>query len=141
MRTKVGLLLAIVLIPSVPVFAHHSYTMFDRDKVITLQGTVRTWEMGNPHAYLWIYSTNESGEKVLWGLEGPSPLILIRNGWGKNSVKPGDKVTVVVNPLKDGRNGGNLVKMTLEDGRVFYGTRIPGSPSEDSPSEPNGAGK
>jgi len=138
-RTSIVLTAALAL--TTPVLAHHSYTMFDRDKTITIQGTVRTWEMGNPHAYLWIYATSDNGERVLWGLEGPSPLILIRNGWGKNSVKPGDKVTVVLNPLKDGRNGGNLVKMTLEDGRVFYGTRIPGSPAEEPQTEQNAGDK
>src|SRR5262245_43781900 len=108
--------LAVSALALAPASAHHSYAMFERGKIISLEGTVRTWEMGNPHAYLWIDVTKD-GQTNLWGLEGPSPAALIRKGWSKYTVKPGDKVTVFINPLRDGRNGGNLAKLVLADGR------------------------
>jgi hypothetical protein len=97
--------------------AHHSYAPFDRDKEVTLKGTVRTWEMGNPHAYLWIYVTNRKGGHDVWGMEAPSPGMLVRYGWNKYTVKVGDAVTVVINPLRDGRTGGLLLTMRLADGK------------------------
>ena len=66
---------AVAFAASTPVWAHHSYAMFDQRKLVTLQGTVYTWEMGNPHAYLWLYVNDSSGKQQLWGLEGPSPKI------------------------------------------------------------------
>ncbi|MGC3981723.1 MAG: DUF6152 family protein [Steroidobacteraceae bacterium] len=99
--------------------AHHSYAAFDRTKTITLQGSVRTWELGNPHAYLWLYVANKKGTQDIWGMEAPSPTVLIARGLTKNAVKVGDKVTVVLNPLRDGRNGGNMVSLTLADGTVL----------------------
>lgn len=107
------------LILALPVPAHHSYAPFDRDREITLQGTVRTWEMGNPHGYLWIYVNDRKGKQQIWGMEAPSPSVLVRNGWSKYSVKPGDKITVTLNPLRDGRNGGNLTSVRFADGRFL----------------------
>src|SRR5262249_39474689 len=116
---------------SIPAEAHHSYAMFERGKVITLEGTVRTWEMGNPHAYLWVDVPGAQGaQPVLWGLEGPSPAALIRKGWSKYSVKPGDKITVYLIRLRMGRNGGNLVKLVLADGRTLGGLALKDRPNE-----------
>jgi len=98
--------------------AHHSYAAFDRAREIRLMGTVRTWEMGNPHGYLWVnVKTSTTGSSELWGFEAPSPQVLINHGWSKYSVKPGDAVTLLANPLKDGRHGGSLLELRLPDGR------------------------
>jgi hypothetical protein len=118
--------------------AHHSYAPFDRTREITLHGTVRTWEMGNPHGYLWLYVKNQRGRQEIWGMEAPSPAVLIRNGWSKYSVKVGDQVTVTLNPLRDGRNGGNLTSITFSDGRHLDTTpgdvRPPAVPHTVSPA-------
>ncbi|MGC3980407.1 MAG: DUF6152 family protein [Steroidobacteraceae bacterium] len=99
--------------------AHHSSAMFDHDKVVSAEGVVRTWQFSNPHATLWVYINDTQGKPQLWGIEAPGPNQLVRSGWDKDTVKPGDKVTVSLNPLRDGRNGGNLVKITLSDGRTM----------------------
>lgn len=112
--------------------AHHSYAMFDRSKSISSDAIVRIWEFTNPHATLWVYINDEQGTPMLWGLEAAGPSQLLRSGWDKNTVKPGDKVKVVVNPLRNGSNGGSLVKITLADGRS-----LGGGPAEgDAPKEP-----
>lgn len=107
--------------------AHHSYAMFDRDKEVSSAAVVRTWEFTNPHATLWVYINDAQGKPTLWGLEAPGPNQLLRTGWDKETVKPGDKVTVVVNPLRDGRAGGSLVKLTLADGRTLAAGGPPSS--------------
>lgn len=109
--------------------AHHSYAMFDRSKQVSSAAVVRTWEFTNPHATLWVYINDAQGKPALWGLEAPGPNQLLRAGWDKETVKPGDKVTVIVNPLRDGRNGGGLVKLTLADGRTL-GVGGPPPPAE-----------
>lgn len=108
--------------------AHHSYSMFDRQTAQTYQGVVRTWEFTNPHAYLWVYIDDAKGAPHLWGLEAPGPATLLRAGWNKNTVKPGDKVTVEINPLADGRTGGNLIKLVAADGRALDVKPLVGAP-------------
>lgn len=84
-----------------------------------MSGTIRAWEMGNPHGYLWVDVTNKKGAPEVWGFEAPSPQVLINQGWSKYSVNPGDKVSLLANPLKDGRHGGSLLELHLADGRVL----------------------
>jgi hypothetical protein len=93
--------------------------MFDRDKAISADAVVRQWAFTNPHATLWVYINDEQGTPVLWGLEAPGPQQLLRSGWDKDTVQPGDKVKITINPLRDGRNGGSLIKLTLTDGRTL----------------------
>jgi hypothetical protein len=113
---------ALMLCTSAAALAHHSYAMFDRVKVVSISGQVKLWELINPHSYLWVYVKNEqTGKYDLWGLEAPGPTQLTRAGWTKSTVKPGDKVSLTLNPLKDGRNGGNLLSITLADGRHLEG--------------------
>jgi hypothetical protein len=99
--------------------AHHSYAMFDRAKSTESDAVVRIWQFTNPHATLWVYINDVQGAPILWALEAPGPQQLLRSGWDKNTVKPGDKVKVVLIPLRDGSNGGRLARLTLADGRVL----------------------
>lgn len=119
--------LVVTVLGTATAAAHHSYAMFDRSKRVTLSGLVRIWEFSNPHAYLWLYVKNDKGDFDLYGLEAPGPSQLVRSGWNKNTVKPGDPVTVIINPLADGRTGGNLVKVTLADGRSLDSAAPPPS--------------
>jgi hypothetical protein len=96
--------------------AHHSFAMFDKDKTVTLQGTVKDFQWVNPHTWLQVYVPTK-GKMVEWSIEGRSPNVLSRRGWKKTTVSPGDKVTVVVYPLKTGQPGGAIVRLTLPDGR------------------------
>lgn len=99
--------------------AHHSYSMFDRSRTITITGSVRTWEMVNPHSYLWVVVKPAEGADQIWGLEGGGIAALTRAGITKSAVKPGEKISVELHPLRDGRTGGMLVKVMLADGRAI----------------------
>lgn len=123
--TRSAYALAVMLVSAQDASAHHSFAMFDRDKSITYQGVVSVWENVNPHAILWIYINDASGKPQLWGLEGPGPQILLRHGMDKNAVQPGDKITVTINPLKDGRKGGNLEKFVLANGKTVDIGKLP----------------
>ena len=101
------------------VLAHHSYAMFDLSQTVTLQGTIRDFQWTNPHSWIWIDVPNAKGAAEQWGIEGMSPNYLGRRGWSKNTLKPGDKVSIVINPLKDGSKGGTFLRCTLADGTVM----------------------
>jgi hypothetical protein len=99
--------------------AHHSTAMFDFQKTIELTGTVKDFQWTNPHT--WTNVTLEGSKATgVYGLEGMSPNYLSRNGWTKRTLKPGDKITFEVHPLKDGRKGGFMVSAKLADGTVLY---------------------
>ena len=96
--------------------AHHSFSVFDMTTNKDLEGEVVQFDWTNPHTFLWINVTNADGSKTRWGLEGMSPNFLGRRGWSKNTFQPGDKVKVVLWPLKTGEPGGTLQRATLPDG-------------------------
>jgi len=100
-----------------PAFAHHSAAMFDANKTVEHTGTVKQFLWTNPHSLLVLSVRNSDGVTQDYSYEANGPGYLVRNGWVRESLKPGDKVTVVSNPLVDGRPGGNLVEVTLADGR------------------------
>jgi hypothetical protein len=104
--------------------AHHSFAMFDRTKEVQLDGTVKDWQFTNPHSWLQLL-VMENGNPVEYGIEGSSVNTLLRIGWGPGSFKPGDKISVVINPLRDGRKGGAFVKATLPDGRILTSGQTP----------------
>ena len=110
--------LAIVAAAS-PAFAHHSFTMFDMTKKITLVGSVTTFEWTNPHSYIEIDVPDEKGAVNHWSIEMGSPSILQQSGWKFSSLKKGDKTTLIINPLKIGKAGGFLNIATLPGGRVL----------------------
>jgi hypothetical protein len=103
-----------------PALAHHSFAMFDRSKTISLTGTVRTFSWTNPHTFVWVYIDNGHGGQDIWAIEfASSPVGLARDGWTKDTLKPGDKITIELNPLRDGRTGGMLKRAYLADGRTL----------------------
>lgn len=104
-----------------PVAAHHSTTMFDRDKTVMLAGTVTELHWTNPHVAIFIDNTSSQGTATgLWVIELTSPGNLVRSGWTRTVVKPGDKVTAEVHQLRDGTKGGALKKITLADTGQSY---------------------
>jgi Family of unknown function (DUF6152) len=111
----------LVVLAASSVAAHHSPVMFDRSVSKTLVGTVVQFTWTNPHSSIQIDVPNESGGVDRWGVELGSPQSMARNGWRSNLLKAGDKVTVVVNPLKSGEFGGIFVSMVLADGRKLGG--------------------
>ncbi len=98
-----------------PSAAHHSFAMYDQTKLLTLAGTVKTFEWSNPHSVIWVIRGGMGGQaEELWSVELPtSPGNLSRLGWSRHSLAPGDKVAIEVNPLRDGRHGGSLKRVTL----------------------------
>jgi hypothetical protein len=100
--------------------AHHSTTMFDMQKTVELKGTIKEFQWTNPHTWTIVTVEGDAITAGEYGLEGMSPNYLSRNGWTKRSLKFGDKVTLLVHPLKDGRKGGFLVSVTLADGTVLH---------------------
>lgn len=119
MKSRLLNVLAAAIALAIPVLAHHSFTMFDATKVITITGTVTDFQWTNPHSYIEIDVPDESGAVKHWAIEMGSPSILQQSGWKFNNLKKGDKTTLVINPLKDGRPGGFLNSATLPDGRVL----------------------
>jgi hypothetical protein len=118
-----------------PVSAHHSTTMFDREKTIPLSGTVKEVHWTNPHVAIYIENSvkQPNADTGLWLIELTSPGNLVRSGWSRNTVKPGDKVTAAVHPLRDGSKGAALNKITLtETGQSFtYNIRDADRPNID----------
>jgi hypothetical protein len=101
--------------------AHHSPVLFDRTVKKTLVGTVVQFVWTNPHASIQLDVANENGSTERWGVEMGSPNSMVKNGWKSTLLKPGDKVTVVVNPLRSGEPGGIFQSITLADGRTLGG--------------------
>ena len=103
-----------------PAFAHHSGAMFDRSKEQTIVGTVKEFNWTNPHSSFAVVVTGPDGAEVLWDVEMNGPNNLVRQGWKRTTLKPGDKVSVILNPLRDGRAGGWYVGVTLPDGKALH---------------------
>jgi hypothetical protein len=82
--------LAVVVLVAIPVFAHHSFTMFDTTKVLTITGTVTEFQWTNPHSYIEIDVPDEGGAVKHWSIEMGSPSILQQSGWKFSSLKKGD---------------------------------------------------
>ncbi len=102
-----------------PALAHHSGSMFDPTKTVTIEGTVKEFQYTNPHSWLEVVVLGADGKTSDWGFESEGPSTLLRAGIKAKSFVPGDKVTVVCHPMKDGRSAGSLVSVTKADGSVF----------------------
>lgn len=104
------------MIMAAAAFAHHSAAMFDLTKRIKVEGTVKDWQWTNPHSWLQVLVSDGKGGWLEEGFELGSPNTLVRDGFKKNSFTPGDKVTVVAAPRKDGSVGGFLVQVRTASG-------------------------
>jgi hypothetical protein len=121
----VGILIGGLAASGVTVRAHHSFAPFDLTMERTITGTVSRFEWTNPHSWIWVDVPNEKGGVDSWAVEGMSPNYLARRGWSKSTVKPGEKITILVRPLRNGEKGGMFVRATLADGRVLTQTGQP----------------
>ena len=101
--------------------AHHSFSMFDATRTVTLKGVVKDWQWTNPHAWLIVIVKDDKGEAHEWSLEGQSPQVLRGQGYLRNSIKVGEEVTVSINPRRDGSDGGAFVSVTDVSGRPVTG--------------------
>ena len=115
-----GLATVAVAALAAPAFAHHSFAMFDQDKTITLRGTVKEFEFINPHVWLRIEVTDlATGKPLQYALEMGSVARSSFDGWKKDSVKPGDAISVTLHPHKDGSRGGMYLSAELPSGQHF----------------------
>ena len=117
-------LLALLTVAS-SAWAHHSFAMFDLDKEVTLEGVVKDVQWANPHVWLEVDVADGNGGTTKWSFEMGTTGMLTRAGWKSSTLKVGDKVKVVCNPLRSGDPSGRLVTVTLPDGRVLG----PGGPA------------
>jgi len=122
MKSKLTLVALGFLMLAGPALAHHSFSMFDRDTTLTLNGTVKQLEWTNPHSWLYVM-VDENGKTVEYPLEMQAIGQSVKNGWKADSVKPGDKVSAVIHPLRSGSHGGQLLYVTLPDGHKLAVTR------------------
>ena len=110
---------AMALGVSSPAWSHHSHAMFDHDKEVTITGTVAEWVFRNPHVFLYVDVKSDTGDTVKYTVEMSNITNMLKVGFGATTFKPGDKVTVTLHPLIDGRAGGNYIVATAADGRAF----------------------
>ena len=110
---------ATLLMASTVAYAHHSFAMYNMEKEITLKGEVKVFAFQNPHSGIQFSVTDEKGQTSDWLAETGNPSGLAKLGWKRSILKPGDKVTFVLHPMKDGAKGGALVRAILADGTVL----------------------
>jgi hypothetical protein len=121
-RIALGLLLALGLWGGAA-SAHHSFAMFDATQTKTLVGTVKQVQWTNPHIWIQVLVPDaKAGVAAEWSIEGGSPNGLSRQGWRRSSIKEGDAIEITIHPLKDGTNGGSMMK-AMVNGQAVGGPR------------------
>ena len=116
---RIGPFIIAVLLTASFALAHHSNAAFDGDKVVVLKGTVTQWKWSNPHVWIVLSVDDDKGGKAEWAIEGRTPGQLVRAGWSRSTLKPGDVITVDFSPAKDGTLTGLLTRVRLADGTVL----------------------
>ena len=111
--------LAAVLLQPAVVLSHHSNSAYEVQKVITITGVVKEFVWSNPHTWLHVIVDDGQGGKAEWACEGRAPGILLRAGWTRNSLKPGDTVTVDMSPAKNGSKTSIIARVTKADGTIL----------------------
>ena len=111
--------LGAVFINATPSLAHHSNVAFEVTKVITISGVVKAFQWRNPHTWVVLAVDDGKGGKVDWAVEGRAPGVLLRAGWTKNSLQPGEMITVDFSPAKDGSKTGLVARVTKADGTIL----------------------
>ena len=122
MRAHFIALLAVLgaaLFTSTPGLAHHSNVAFEVTKVVTITGVVKDFQWRNPHTWVLLTVDDGKGGKVDWAVEGRAPGILLRAGWSKNSLKPGEMITVDMSPARDGSKTGLVARVIKADGTIL----------------------
>jgi hypothetical protein len=111
--------------------AHHSFAIFDAKQSVTLHGVVKDFRWTNPHVFIQLLADGAAGAAAgEWSIEMTSPEHLVRAGWKPGTLKSGDKVTLVIHPVRDGSKGGQFVSRIAADGTqidVPSSSHAPGS--------------
>ena len=131
MRNRLVMVLAAALavLMSPPLIAHHGSAAFDTGKRMTLKGTVKEWVYTNPHCLLTLDVKGEDGQVVQWVAETQPPTSVFPAGYRKDSFRPGDEVTITVEPVKNGRPVGRILQAVLADGRILGNLAAGAAPS------------
>ena len=108
-----------LLLITTTAYAHHSFTMVHRDRAMLIEGTVTDWHFNSPHAWLYIEAPDENGDMIRWGVEGGAPVHIIRMGVKGDTFTPGEKVRIVMTPLKDGRPAGGVCFVEKESKKLI----------------------
>jgi hypothetical protein len=119
-RTLISIAAGALLGAVTPMLAHHSGAGVDRTKTVTVTGVIKEFRWTNPHSWIDLEVTDAKGTAV-WSIEMNPPPFLIRGGWRSSTLKPGDKVSVTLNPIRTGEPGVIFVSVALPDGRVLGG--------------------
>src|ERR1700733_1584723 len=130
-RTVATAMGIVLLMPLNAATAHHSAAMFDHSKTVTLHGTVKNFQFTNPHSWLMVMVTSADGNPVEWGFEAEGPSTLLHAGILPKSFRPGDKVTVTANPMRDGRADRTPISVVMADGSLY--SMRPGAPPARRP--------
>lgn len=120
LRGKISVAFALALgalIICAPLFAHHGNAAIDVEKKVALKGTVTEWMWANPHCWLKFDVKDDKGNVVHWVAETNNLADMIERGWSMRTFKPGDQVTVTVEPVKNGNPAGRIVEVVLPDGQ------------------------
>jgi hypothetical protein len=126
-RARAALASALLLAAGATAQAHHSFAMFDMTKTMNTAGTIKEVQWTNPHVWIELTVQGPDGPAT-YSFEGAAIAVLKRVGWTKDSVKPGDAVTIVGHPFRDGRPGGSIDHLVLSDGtKLGTGDAIPGA--------------
>ena len=123
-RLVIGLAMALGLLVSIPLFAHHGNASFATDKTLVLKGTVTRWIYASPHLLLMLDVKGENGEIAHWVVESQSPTVMYPSGYRKDSFKPGDEVTVTVSAAKNGKPIGRILEAVTADGTKLGRNRL-----------------
>jgi hypothetical protein len=118
-KSQIACLGTLLLLVAGAASAHHSFAMFDRSKETTIVGVVEDFQWTNPHSWIELDVPNEGGSTDKWSIELNSPNNLSRQGWKSTSVKPGDKISVIIWPLRSGEKGGLFISLTLPNGQIL----------------------
>jgi hypothetical protein len=109
---------AVLAVLAQTVSAHHSFATFDQTKEMKLVGVVKEVQWTNPHIWVQLLVTDPTGRTVEWSIEGGSPNALSRQGWKRSSMHAGDSAEIVIHPLKDGTNGGSMMKVSINGQQI-----------------------
>jgi hypothetical protein len=121
---RIALTISFLLI-STPLLAHHGASEYDMTKIVSLRATVTELQFVNPHTLLAFTVKDDSGKAIEWEGELPSPNLLSRRGWSRSTLKPGDQVTIIGAPAKNGEKGMQVKKLVFPDGHELPGTVLP----------------
>lgn len=141
MAAKIGLIAGacVALLAAGSATAHHSFGMFDPSKEVTLEATVVEYRWKNPHTHIVVSVAEGAKDPAVagtWDIESASIAIMTRQGWNKSSFKAGDKITVVIHPLRSGEKGGSLIYAVDKSGRkLYHDTERNGGPSSDAAAQ------